>query len=247
MMKRPYLRDGHPDYCTCVACENRRWKRPRRPLTKGVFVTLLLGLATASAVYLYQNPDLELKIPEGQRAQLEERRSDLRQLSDSLEASEAGSEERVRTARSVDPTERVSELEQKVHVGVNAARASNGVSPKLRWVGKLSEVARNHSEDMAERAYFSHDTPEGDGPSERVDRSGYSCWKNNYYEVAENITVVLVDDSLDRMAEDAVHSWLTSPGHRASLLGKQYDHTGVGVSFGRWRGQGAAYVTQVFC
>ena len=41
--------------------------------------------------------------------------------------------------------------------------------------------------------------------------------------------------------------WLTSPGHRTNLLGKQYDHTGIGVSFGRWRGYSAVYVTQVFC
>ena len=249
-MKRTnwYFRDGrHAVYCPCVACENRRLKRPKRSPSKGVFVVFLLGLAAASAIYLYQNPDLELKVPEGLSAQWEERRSDLRQFSDSLETSEAGSEEKIRTAGRVDSTERVSEMEEKVHAGINAARASNGVAPKLRWVDKLSEVARNHSEDMANRGYFDHDTPEGRDPSERIDRSGYNCWKNNYYEVAENITVVLVDDSLDRMADDAVRSWLTSPGHRTNLLGKQYDRTGVGVSFGRWKGHRAAYVTQVFC
>ena len=225
------------------------------------FVAIVVGLAAASALYLYQNPDLELKVPEGLNAQLEEQRSALRQFPDSFaeivatrppmpiteENPGAGSKENLRTARRVDPAERVSELEQKVHAGINAARARNGVSPQLRWIDKLGAVARDHSEDMTKRAYFSHDTPEGIGPSERIERAGYSCWKESHYGVAENITIVLADDSLDRMADEAVQSWLTSPGHRTNLLGKRYDRTGIGASFGRWRGYSSVYVTQVFC
>ena len=60
---------------------------------------------------------------------------------------------------------RVSELELKVHAGINAERASNGGSP-LKWEEQLAAVARAHSDDMTSRGYFSHDTPEGLGPSE---------------------------------------------------------------------------------
>ena len=225
------------------------------------YVAIAVGLVAASALYWYQNPDLELKMPEGLITQLEEQRSTLQQVPDSLAEIVATStprpitdkepqgvaKEDVRIAKNADPAERVAELEQKVHVGINVARASNGISPELRWVDKLGAVARAHSEDMTARNYFSHDTPEGIGPMERIDRSEYNCWKNNYYEVAENITIVLVDDSLNRMADDAVESWLTSPGHRTNLLGKQYDRTGIGASFGKWRGYDAVYVTQVFC
>ena len=225
------------------------------------FVAIVVGLAAATALYLYQNPGLELKVPEGLITQLEEQRSALEQVPDSLaeivatstprpitrEAPQAVSKDSVRTDKNADPAERVAELEQKIHVGINAARASNGVSPQLLWVDKLGAVARDHSEDMTARNYFDHDTPEGLGPSERIDRAGYSCWKDSHYGVAENLTIELVDSSLDRMASNAVRSWMTSPGHRTNLLGKDYDRTGIGASFGRWRGYDAVYVTQVFC
>ncbi len=225
------------------------------------FVAIVVGLAAASALYLYQNPDVELKVPEGLIIQLEEQRSALEQVPDSLaeivaastprpitrEAPQAVSKDNVRTDKNADPAERVAELEQKIHVGINAARASNGVSPQLLWVDKLGAVARDHSEDMTARSYFDHDTPEGLGPSERIDRAGYSCWKDSHYGVAENLTIELMDSSLDRMASNAVRSWMTSPGHRTNLLGKDYDRTGIGASFGRWRGYDAVYVTQVFC
>ena len=40
---------------------------------------------------------------------------------------------------------------------------------------------------------------------------------------------------------------MDSPGHRANLLGRQYDRTGIGASFGKWKRYKAAYITQVFC
>ena len=140
----------------------------------------------------------------------------------------------------------VSELESKVHAGINAERARNGGSP-LRWEEQLTAVARAHSDDMTSRGYFSHDTPEGLGPSERIDRAGYSCWKGSHYGVAENIAVETTLGNLDRTAAEAVEGWMNSPGHRTNLLGRQYDRTGIGASFGTWRGYKAVYLTQVFC
>ena len=224
-------------------------------------VAIIVGLVAGSAVYWYQNPDLELKVPDGLIAQIEGQRSVSWQVPGSFAEIAATStpkpinktepetrpREDGKSVRSIDSAGRVAELEQQIHAGINAARVSNGILPKLRWVDSLGMVARAHSEDMTKRGYFSHDTPEGIDPSERIDRAGYSCWKDTHYGVAENITIVLVHDSLDRMASDAVRSWMTSPGHRTNVLGKQYDRTGIGASFGRWRGYSAVYVTQVFC
>ena len=141
---------------------------------------------------------------------------------------------------------RVSELELKVHAGINAARAKNGGAP-LKWEEQLADVARAHSDDMTGRGYFGHDTPEGLGPSDRIDRAGYSCWKGSHYGVAENIAIETTLGDLDRTAAQAVRGWMNSPGHRTNLLGRQYDRTGVGVSFGTWRAYKAVYLTQVFC
>ena len=117
----------------------------------------------------------------------------------------------------------------------------------MRWDDRLGAIARAHSEDMTRRGYFSHDTPEGLGPMERIKRAGYECWKETHYGIAENITIELVSGSLDGMARGAVQSWVGSPGHRANLLDRQYNRTGIGASFGKWRGYDAVYLTQVFC
>ena len=140
----------------------------------------------------------------------------------------------------------VAGLERQVHVGINLERAKNGVLP-LQWEDQLAAVARAHSDDMTSRGYFSHDSPEGLGPSDRIDRAGYSCWKGSHYGVAENIAIETTSGGLDRVAAEAVRGWMNSPGHRTNLLGRQYDRTGVGVSFGGWRGHDAVYLTQVFC
>ena len=140
----------------------------------------------------------------------------------------------------------VAELELKVHTGINAERAKNGGSP-LKWEEQLAAVARAHSDDMTSRGYFSHDTPEGLGPSDRIDRAGYSCWKRSHYGVAENIAIETTLGDLERTAAEAVRGWMNSPGHRTNLLGREYDRTGIGASFGTWHGYKAVYLTQVFC
>ncbi len=48
------------------------------------FVAIVVGLVAASALYWYQNPDLELKVPEGLITQLQEQSSALQQVPDSL-------------------------------------------------------------------------------------------------------------------------------------------------------------------
>ena len=95
------------------------------------------------------------------------------------QASGESREEREARAR-MEAAARVSELELKVHAGINAERAKNGGSP-LKWEEQLAAVARAHSDDMTSRGYFSHDTPEGVDPSDRIDRAGYSCWKRSHY------------------------------------------------------------------
>ena len=140
----------------------------------------------------------------------------------------------------------VSELELKVHAGINAERTKHGGSP-LRWDEGLASVARAHSDDMTGRGYFSHDTPEGLDPTDRLHRAGLNCRKGYRYGIAENIAIETTIGNLDRTAEEAVRGWINSPGHRTNLLNREYNMTGVGASFGTWRGYKAVYLTQVFC
>ena len=100
---------------------------------------------------------------------------------------------------------------------------------------------------MTSRNYFDHDTPEGLDPTDRLHRAGLSCRKGYRYGLAENIAIETTLGNLDRTAAEAVQGWINSPGHRTNLLSREYDRTGIGASFGTWRGYKAVYLTQVFC
>lgn len=70
------------------------------------------------------------------------------------------------------PTITISDLELKVHNGINAQRQSHGLS-LLVYDDKIATIARAHSRDMITRNYFAHDTPDGISPSQRGIDAGY--------------------------------------------------------------------------
>ena len=92
-----------------------------------------------------------------------------------------------------------------------------GPAGPLTMNAALRCAARNHSMDMGTRGYFDHFTPEGVGPSERLDQSGYSgsSW-------AENIAWG------HATPEAVVSGWMSSPGHCANIMGAQFTETGIG-------------------
>jgi uncharacterized protein YkwD/uncharacterized membrane protein required for colicin V production len=99
---------------------------------------------------------------------------------------------------------------------VNAERAKVGVAP-LAVNAQLVAVARAHSTDMYLRKYFSHVTPEGLSPADRLDKAGIS-----YLDAGENLAY----------APDlaTAHTGLmNSPGHRANILDPAFHHVGIGI------------------
>ncbi|MCP4608381.1 MAG: CAP domain-containing protein, partial [Planctomycetes bacterium] len=54
----------------------------------------------------------------------------------------------------------ISELEKQIHDLINAQRNTHGLS-SVSWNPAVSDIARNHSQDMANRGYFSHTNLEG--------------------------------------------------------------------------------------
>lgn len=117
---------------------------------------------------------------------------------------------------------------------VNAERSATGLAP-LSWCPSLARSAYNHSRDMAERQFFEHDSPEGDGVSDRAQAEGY-----DYSFVGENIAVG--QESVVEVMDD----WMNSPGHRANLLMSSYEHFGLGTFRGPYQGSAAIYWTQNF-
>lgn len=115
-----------------------------------------------------------------------------------------------------DP-EGMSKREQEVVDLTNEVRADEGCGP-LRADDRLHEAAVAHSEDMAERDYFDHVTPEGVGPGERAERAGYDSWGG------ENIAWGY------QSAEAVVEGWMDSDGHRANILNCDFEAIGVGAA-----------------
>lgn len=109
--------------------------------------------------------------------------------------------------------------EEKLLVLINTFRAQNGQSALARN-SKLDTAAVNHSRDMANRGYFSHNTPEGGTPDQRLTAAGYSFswWGENIYKSAPG----------DASAQSAFNSWVNSSGHRANMLSSNFTQIGIG-------------------
>jgi uncharacterized protein YkwD len=117
----------------------------------------------------------------------------------------------------------------------NEARVASGLRP-LQWDAELCRLARAHSEDMARRAFFDHETPEGLRPKERARAFGVYGFR----VIAENIAY---NKGYDDPAALAVNRWLSSSGHRANILYNRFQYSAIGSYVSS---DGSVYLTQVF-
>jgi uncharacterized protein YkwD len=121
---------------------------------------------------------------------------------------------------------------------VNQERSKAGLA-QLQTQQWLIESARDRSEDMVVRGYFSHYDPEtGDKMFRKLYlETGATGWS------AENIYKLLRTRTLTtEKASRAVTRWMDSEGHRKNILLAEVHYTGVGIAFG----DGFVVITQVF-
>lgn len=116
---------------------------------------------------------------------------------------------------------------------VNQERAKVGCAP-LAVDSRLNTAARLHSEDMARRNYFSHNSPEGGTPSTRASAQGYTTG------VGENIAAGYLTP------EAVMSGWMTSAGHRDNILNCRYKTIGMGSADGGPSSAYRLYWTQNF-
>jgi uncharacterized protein YkwD len=102
---------------------------------------------------------------------------------------------------------------------VNADRVKFDEEP-LEWNEEVARAALGHSEDMAERGYFGHESPEGTSPFDRLDEEGLT-----YTRAGENIAA---GQPSAIMAEQGL---MNSEGHRRNILSSQFEELGVGTDF----------------
>ena len=104
---------------------------------------------------------------------------------------------------------------------VNQERAKVGVAP-LKLDKRLNASAQEKADDMQNRDYYGHVSPEGvHGYSLAENRTKGSCGL-----VGENI----IKNLYDANSQNTVDGWMNSKPHREAILDPRYTRTGFGIS-----------------
>lgn len=107
--------------------------------------------------------------------------------------------------------------EREMLLDVNRERTSRGIRPLERGSELLINVARAHCEDMFRRGYFSHYSPEGLSPFDRITNGGVS-----FSFAGENL-------ALAPNNQLAMQGFMQSPGHKENILQANFGRVGIGV------------------
>lgn len=106
--------------------------------------------------------------------------------------------------------------EAEMFTRVNKERRDRGLTELMLDI-KLRDLARVYAKDMFERGYFSHYSPEGKSPFNRMQEVGISYRSaGENLALAPNITI-------------AHQGLMDSPGHRANILSSDFGKAGIGV------------------
>ena len=107
-------------------------------------------------------------------------------------------------------------FENEVIALVNTERAKQHIQGlDIDW--ELSRVARIKSQDMANKNYFSHQSPTYGSPFDMMKHFGI-----HYTSAGENIA------SGQKTPEQVMESWMNSQGHRENIMNPTFTHIGVG-------------------
>jgi uncharacterized protein YkwD len=128
-----------------------------------------------------------------------------------------------KTATIAKASVHLSALESQLLSQINLTRARHGLRA-LRLSAPLTAAADQHSQSMAQKGYFSHDSANGSSFFKRIASfytyRGYSKWS-----AGEN----LLYSTPDIDPAGALRLWMNSPEHRANLLNRSWREIGLGA------------------
>jgi hypothetical protein len=116
----------------------------------------------------------------------------------------------------------------------NAARSGSNL-PSLAANSVLQEAAQLKANDMAQKGYFAHTSPEGVTPWHWFEVAGYK-----YAAAGENLAVNFVDSN------DVHVAWMNSATHKANIINPTYSEIGIASAVGMYKGRDAIFVVQLF-
>ena len=165
----------------------------------------------------------------------------------------------------IAPKISVDLLEKTVLSLTNELRKTLKVN-ELGGIDEISVIARAHSRDMRVRGFFSHDNPDGDSPTDRARKAGFSGLEKSpdgkpRHGLSENIGRVGRYSSIqqskrnekvvgrrirwqseDQLARQIIKGFIDSPAHKKNLLDPTKAYIGVGIHVYREH----VFVTQNF-
>lgn len=134
-------------------------------------------------------------------------------------------EERLKSGQDSITMDQLLEIKEKdnfkeTFAKINELRKEKGLRT-LDWDERAYTMCIERSKDMAKRDYFSHLTPDGECMETLKSKYGFRSGET----VAENIWMIS-GGSYD--ADDALNSWIGSPGHYANLFYKDHVKGAIG-------------------
>lgn len=111
-----------------------------------------------------------------------------------------------------------SDRDQSFGTILNNVRIGNGAQA-VTYDRRLDAAAQAHADDMVDRGYFSHTSPEDDDVEDRIISQGYTpvAWGENLAGGQQS-------------EADALQAWENSPSHDAMMNADSLQEFGLGVS-----------------
>ena len=99
---------------------------------------------------------------------------------------------------------------------------------EVSWNPVLYTAALAHAQDMEQRNYFSHISPEGNNLYQRLTQAGYISQETAVFAYGENIAFGAFD------LEAVVGKWIESPSHCINLMRGAYQEMAIAQSGHYW-------------
>ncbi|GGH16161.1 hypothetical protein GCM10007422_38710 [Pedobacter zeae] len=117
----------------------------------------------------------------------------------------------------------IAKINELRHSGCNCGTSYMPPVPNLSQNKQLQEAAQLHAQDMAQRNYFDHLSPEGGTPEERALNAGY---KGDFR--AENLAKGYLQ------ADQVIAAWKNSVSHCKAMMDAKSKEAGVGNTPNYW-------------
>lgn len=116
----------------------------------------------------------------------------------------------------------------------NESRLAYNQSPLLRSP-LLDQAAELKGQDMVEKEYFSHNSPDGVTPWHWFRKVNY-----NFLYAGENLAINFTD------SVEVENAWLESPTHRANIMNVEFREIGMATVKGTYNNYPTIYIVQMF-